>query len=120
MFTQMLERALNGTPGAVAVTLMGFDGIEIETINNGSADDVDAQSTAVELGHVASQLKRISEGIGTGEMNELTVQTGALTTVLRPLTDEYFVALALAPGGSTGKARYLLRVISPGLTKELV
>jgi hypothetical protein len=35
------------------------------------------------------------------------------------LTDEYFVALAVAPGGNVGKARYLLRVSAPKLIENL-
>jgi len=120
MFTEMLDRVLNGTPGAVSVTLMGFDGIAIETRANASADGVNHQTAAVELGNIASQLRRISESMGTGEMEEMTVQTGALTTVLRLLTDEYFVALSLLPGANSGKGRYLLRVVGPALTQELV
>lgn len=121
MFTELLDRVLTGTPGAVSVTLMGFDGIAIETRDSDTnASQVNATNAAVELGNIASQLKRVAETMGAGDMQELTVQTGGLTTVLRPLTDEYFVALALAPGGSSGKGRYLLRVVSPDLQKELV
>jgi hypothetical protein len=35
------------------------------------------------------------------------------------LTYEYFVALAVAPGGNVGKARYLLRVTAPTLVENL-
>jgi predicted regulator of Ras-like GTPase activity (Roadblock/LC7/MglB family) len=119
MFTEMLDRVLNGTPGAVSVTLMGFDGIAIETREAGPTE-LNHQAAAVELGNIAKQLRGISEGLGTGDMNELTVQTGELTTVLRPLTDEYFVAISMAPTANFGKGRYLLRVVGPELTKELV
>ena len=39
--------------------------------------------------------------------------------MLRPLTDEYFVAVSLKPGGNTGKGRYLLRIVGPQLIAEL-
>jgi hypothetical protein len=35
------------------------------------------------------------------------------------LSDEYFVALAVEPGGNVGKARYLLRVSAPKLVENL-
>lgn len=118
-FSELLDRVLTGTPGAVSVTLMGFDGIAIDTRESGDPPTVSAQNTAIELGAVASQLKTVAEGLGAGEVRELTLQTGELTTVLRPVTDEYFVALSLRPGGNTGKGRYLLRVVAPKLVAEL-
>jgi len=35
------------------------------------------------------------------------------------LNDEYFVAMTLAPGGNSGKARFLLRTASSKLLSEL-
>ncbi len=119
MFGELLDRVLQNTPGAVAVTLMGFDGIAIDS-REVPAPGGDWQGTAIELGNIATQLKRISEGLGTGDIEEFTVQTGALTTVLRPLTDEYFVALSMSKNANAGKGRYLLRVVGPKLKQELV
>jgi len=122
MFQELLGRVLNETPGAVSVTLMGFDGIAIDTQEDAEAVfsmSTDVSAAAIELGNIASQLKRVTEGMGAGAVEELTVKTGALTTVLRPLTEEYFVAVSLAPDGNTGKGRYLLRVVGPKLVAEL-
>ncbi len=118
-FSELLDRILTETPGAVSVTLMGFDGIAIETRDAAEQPEVSPQTTAIELGAVASQLKGVAEGLGAGEVQELTLQTGALTTLLRPVSSEYFLALALRPGGNTGKGRYLLRVVAPKVVAEL-
>lgn len=117
MFTEMLDRVLTGTPGAMAVTLMGFDGIEIAS---SSKDSAEAHQVAfLELGNVAGELRRIADGLGTGEMEEFSVRMGDLTTLLRPLTEDYFLALSLGPSGNTGKGRYLLRVVGSQLREEL-
>lgn len=118
-FTELLDRVLTETPGAVSVTLMGFDGIAIETRDAPEQTAVSAQNTAIELGAVTSQLKTVAEGLGAGELKELTLQTNELTTVLRPVTAEYFLALSLRPNGNTGKGRYLMRVVAPKLVAEL-
>lgn len=123
MFSEVLDRVLNETPGAVSVTLMGFDGIAIETKDADPVADQDAstwQQAAIELSHIAGQLRTISAGMGTGDVREVTVQTGALTTVLRPLTDEYFLALSMLPHANFGKGRYLIRVSAPKLVSELI
>jgi len=42
-----------------------------------------------------------------------------VTTLIRVLTSDYFVAVALAPTGNIGKGRYMLRVAAPKLIEEL-
>ncbi len=37
----------------------------------------------------------------------------------RLISPEYFMVVALEPGGNLGKARYLLRVTAPKLRSEL-
>src|SRR4051812_14028620 len=110
MFSELLDRVLKETPGAVGVTLMGFDGIAIDSRSVDDPGDVSLQSAFIELGQVASQLKGVAESLNAGDVREVSVQTGLLTTVLRPLTPEYFIALSLRPDGNLGKGRYLMRV----------
>jgi hypothetical protein len=43
-----------------------------------------------------------------------------MTTLIRLLNPEYFVAMTIAPGGNFGKARFLLRTLTPKLVDELV
>jgi hypothetical protein len=38
---------------------------------------------------------------------------------VRVLTQEYFIAFAVLPTGSVGKARYLLRLTAPALRADL-
>ena len=119
MFREILARVLHETPGAVGVTLMGFDGIAIDTAEAEDPGIVSPSSAAIELGAIASQLKGVAVGLGAGEVREVTVHTHELITVLRPVTDEYFLALSLRPDGNTGKARYLMRIAGPQLAAEL-
>ncbi len=120
----MLRNVLDKTPGAMSVVLMGFDGIAIDqqTVDAPPADQ-DPNSwnaAAVELAHISTQLKTISEGLGTGELREVSVRTGSLTTVIRTVTEEYIIALSLAPDANVGKGRYLMRVLLPKLKAELI
>lgn len=121
MFTEHLDRVLNETPGALSVTLMGYDGIAIETRekDEAAAHAVSPTNAAIEMSAVAKELKRVADGLGAGGVDEVTVQTGAITTVLRPVTDEYFLALSMAPGALAGKGRWLMRVVAPKLKANL-
>jgi hypothetical protein len=42
-----------------------------------------------------------------------------MTTVIRFLTHEYFIAITLHPEGNVGKARYLLRMRAAQLAADL-
>lgn len=117
MFTELLDRVLLETPGAIAVTLMGFDGIAIES--RSAADASLHQVAVIEFGNIANQLRRVSDSLGAAGLNEVTIQTGQFTTLMRALTDEYFLALSLTPDGIPGKGRYLMRVVAPKLCAEL-
>ncbi len=119
MFSDVLQQLMNAVPGARSCTVMGFDGIAITSKEALTADGTE-KDAAVEVAAVTSQLKRAAESIGAGEVKEITLETEGLTTVLRPLTHEYCLALTLGPEGLTGKARYLMRVLAPGIAAELV
>jgi hypothetical protein len=42
-----------------------------------------------------------------------------MVTLVRVINQTYFVAMTLTPNGNLGKGRYLLRLMAPGLAKEL-
>jgi hypothetical protein len=47
------------------------------------------------------------------------VGTDRMVTVGRLVSPDFFMVVALAPGGNLGKARYLLRVTAPKVLAEL-
>ena len=53
-----------------------------------------------------------------GELHELVIATDRMSFLLRPITSEYFLLLALAPGGNVGRARYELRKAQMALMAE--
>jgi predicted regulator of Ras-like GTPase activity (Roadblock/LC7/MglB family) len=118
VFREFLKALLADVPGARSATVMGFDGIAIDT-SDSSAADGNEQAAAVEVAAVTSQLRRAAEGLNAGEVTEVTLETEGLTTILRPITDEYVLAVSLTAGGWTGKARYLMRIAAPKLALEL-
>lgn len=119
MFREILDRFLHDVPGFRSATVMGFDGIAIESRDAASADGNEA-AAAVEIAAVTTQLRRAAEGLGAGDVREVMLETDGMTTLLRPLTSEYFLAVTLGSGGLTGKARYLMRLAAPKIAAELV
>lgn len=117
-FKSQLEHICTQVEGAVACSLMGFNGLPVEThIVEESGVDVD--TLWVELSSVFAQLQRTAQGMSAGEVREVAVHTDRLATVARLVNPEYFVILALRPEGNVGKGRYCLRVQSAPLLAEL-
>jgi predicted regulator of Ras-like GTPase activity (Roadblock/LC7/MglB family) len=118
MFKEILQDLVDRTDGCVAGLLMASDGIAIDQYSRGE-DPFDIESVGMEYSVVLKGVQRAAEMLDTGATKEVSVQTERLTTVVRMLSDEYFVALAVEPGGNVGKARYLLRASAPRLIENL-
>jgi predicted regulator of Ras-like GTPase activity (Roadblock/LC7/MglB family) len=118
MFKETLHGLLAGLRGARSATVMGFDGIAIDSVDVDGATGQE-QSAAVEVAAVTSQLRRAAEGLGSGEVREVALETDAAVTLLRPLTSEYLLAVSMARDGFVGQARYRMRTLAPKLVSEL-
>jgi predicted regulator of Ras-like GTPase activity (Roadblock/LC7/MglB family) len=117
-FREHLQAICRGCEGALACSLMGVDGIEVDThVQDGG--DLDVKSLLVEYSGVLRSAREAAAAHEAGGVDELAISTEKLQAVVRLVTPEYFMVLALTPGANTGKARYLLRVTAPKLKAEL-
>lgn len=120
-FREHLDEMVHSVEGAVAASVMGFDGIAIDTVDvsaNGTGD-VDIQTMLVEYTNILSQLRQAAEVLESGKVTELYIGTEKLTTLARLVTDEYLAVLAVRPDANLGKARYVLRLVTPRIRAEL-
>jgi predicted regulator of Ras-like GTPase activity (Roadblock/LC7/MglB family) len=118
-FREDLEAICGRVEGAYAASLMGFDGIAIETAQLAPPADLELQSLMIEYSGILSQVRQAAESLQMGKASEVSIRTEKLVAVARPLTPDYFVLLALAPEGNVGRARYELRVAAPKLVAQL-
>lgn len=120
-FQEHLKSIVSQVDGAVACSIMGFDGIAVETVQRDLAapQNEDVSSAWVEYANVLSQLRSTADWLKTGEVSEVSVMTEKLLTVVRFLSPEYFLVVGLLPTGNFGKARYILRVVAPKVRAEL-
>jgi predicted regulator of Ras-like GTPase activity (Roadblock/LC7/MglB family) len=118
-FREHLQEIVQGVEGAVACSLMGVDGIEVDTVTAGSSGDLDVKSLLVEYSGVLRNARDAAELHSAGGISEFSVNTDKLITVARLVSPEYFMVVALRPEGNYGKARYLLRIGAPKVKTEL-
>jgi predicted regulator of Ras-like GTPase activity (Roadblock/LC7/MglB family) len=118
-FRTHLEAVVNQVDGALACSVMGFDGISVDTFQKDEAAELDVSGTWVEYANLLTQLKNAAESLKTGTVSEVSVNSDKVLTVMRLLTPDYFLVLALRADGNFGKGRYVLRVTAPLVKQEL-
>jgi len=117
MFGSILEDTVKGVKGGLAAILMGFDGIAVDNYTVDGSSDI--ETIGMEFSVLLKEVRNAAEHLDTGSAREVTVKTESLSTVLRIVNDNYFIAFAVSSGGNLGKARYLLRMAAPKLVEFL-
>ena len=107
MFNEILKRIVVETGGGIDAVLMGYDGIAIDQFCL-PGEKADLQLVAIEYANVLKEIRKTTEILDIGEMEEVAIKTERYQVVVRIITPEYFVAMTLRRDGNFGKARYLL------------
>jgi predicted regulator of Ras-like GTPase activity (Roadblock/LC7/MglB family) len=118
MFNETLREIVEGTEGGVAGLLMGFDGIPVDSWTRADSE-LDITTVGMELSMVLKDIRSAAEQLDAGGPREVAIQAEKLTTVVRLLNGDYFLALALTPEGNLGKCRFLMRVAAPKFVAAL-
>ena len=114
----VLSGIVENVDGCLAAVVVASDGITID----GVATDpgrFDLQLLTVEYASVIKEIRRAVELVKAGEMEEIAVTTGSLYVVVRLLNSDIFAILVIDRNGNLGKGRYLLRLKSYDILKEL-
>jgi predicted regulator of Ras-like GTPase activity (Roadblock/LC7/MglB family) len=120
MFQEVLKDVVDRTEGGIAGLVMGFDGITVDSyVREGSGVALEVENVGMEYSVILKEIRRAAEMLDAGKAREVAIQAERLTTVIRLINDEYFVALALRPDGNYGKARFLLRTNVGKLAQDL-
>ena len=116
IFEEVLRDVAQRTGGVQGAVIMGMDGIAIgEHIVDPSCS---IQTVGIEYASALKSIQNASESLSAGDVQEVFISTRNSIFILRLITPEYFIAVALSPGANYGKARYLLRIAVPRLVVE--
>ncbi len=118
VFGKALARIAERVEGTRAVSLVGTDGIPIETW--GSPQSLSIETVAAEMGALLQAARRASAASSSGEMREIATVTDGGIAVLSRVTGEYYLLLLLAREGNLGRGRFELRKAAAALEKELL
>lgn len=121
MFREHIQKLIDRLDGGIAGVLMGFDGINVEAYAKPGFEGAlsEVQTLAMEFAHLVAQARRTVQSLDAGTLQEVTLRTDTITLVVQVMTQEYFLACAMLPTASSGKARYLIKVTAPQIRAEL-
>ena len=95
--------------GCAAVMILGTDGIPIERHVQRMNQSLDVEMIATEFTTLVRRSMRTAADTELGELREMVLATDAMIFLARPITSDYFLLVALNPGGNIGRARFELR-----------
>jgi predicted regulator of Ras-like GTPase activity (Roadblock/LC7/MglB family) len=107
MFTDRLSNICGKIDGALALSLVGRDGMPIESVSNDPAVDIEVLSA-----ELIAQVRSLSEQhreLAAGPVNHFAVSTEKMTLMVSAVADGYYLLLVLGNNGSYGRARFELR-----------
>ncbi len=117
-FEETLTGILSRVEGGVAAIILGIDGIPIERRIAQPDRDLDIDLVATEFTTLLRRSMRVAADTCLGELKEMVLVTDLMTYLLRPITPEYFLLLAISPRGNVGRARFELRKAQLSLEEE--
>jgi predicted regulator of Ras-like GTPase activity (Roadblock/LC7/MglB family) len=117
-FAKSLTYIADQVEGCAGATILGIDGILIERVTRTMDPALDLELIATEFTTLLRRSTRTAADTGLGELSEIVFVTDLMTFLIRPITTEYFLLLALNPGGNVGRARFELRKAQLALESE--
>jgi predicted regulator of Ras-like GTPase activity (Roadblock/LC7/MglB family) len=117
VFKKVLQELADHVEGTLAVSLIGLDGIPIETINHAA---IPLDVIGAEFGGFIKSIRLSNTDLNTGEVEQFSLVTEKYITFLSSVTAEYFVLLVLRPDGNYGRARFELAKAKHLLREELI
>jgi predicted regulator of Ras-like GTPase activity (Roadblock/LC7/MglB family) len=91
--------------GTLAVSLIGLDGIPVETINR---DSLPLETMGAEFGGFIKSVRVSNTELSTGDVLQFSLVTEKYIAFLSAVSGDYYLLLVMRPDGNYGRARFEL------------
>lgn len=115
---ESLNTIVKSVDGSLAAVIMAYDGIPIDEVTV-EQTEFDMQLLSVEYATVLKEIKRAVDVIKMGDLEEVSISTSRTCIIVRVLNDDLFAALIMSRDGNIGKGRYMLKLKSFEMVREL-
>jgi predicted regulator of Ras-like GTPase activity (Roadblock/LC7/MglB family) len=113
----VLQNLLQRVEGGIAASLIGLDGIAVETVRTMR---VPLDALGAEFGGFVKSIRHANTELDTGDVLQFALVTEKYITFLSQVTPEYYILLVLDPDGNYGRARFELSKAKHLLRDELI
>ena len=103
MFKEMLESIIERTEGSLGALIMGTDGIAVEKVLGQAGAELNLDVAAAEFTSLVRSAQRAGADTGLGSLRELVISLEGAVMLMRLLSKDYFVVLALHTEGNIGQ-----------------
>lgn len=117
MFRDVLAGLRERVEGAIAASLIGLDGIAVETVGR---RDIPLDILGAEFGGFIKSIQHANTELNTGDVIQFSLVTERFITFLSEVTPEYYILFVLEPDGNYGRARFELSRAKYLLRDELI
>jgi predicted regulator of Ras-like GTPase activity (Roadblock/LC7/MglB family) len=118
MFKEILEEVIERTEGSLGALIMGTDGIAVEKVLGEDGIEANLDVAAAEFTSTVRGAQRAGSDTGLGGLKEMVVSLESAILVMRLLSKDYFIVLAMGPESNLGRGRFELRKAELKLAKE--
>ena len=118
VFQDTLRRIAVRVEGTKAVSLVGVDGIPIDSY--GAMEGLSMESLAAELGAFVKSAQGPHATLHSAPIQQLALVTATSSAILSRVTEEYYLLLLLSRDGNFGRGRFELAKAALALEKELL
>ena len=118
VFQDTLRRIAERVEGTRAVSLVGMDGIAIDSY--GTVEGMPIESLAAELGAFVKSAEGTHTSFNSSSVQQLALVTDSSIAILSRVTEEYYLLLLLSREGNFGRGRFELARAALALEKELL
>ena len=119
VFQDTLRRIAERVEGTRAVSLVGVDGIPIDSYG-ALEGETSVESFAAELGAFVKAAQGPHSSFDSSAIQQLSLVTDTSIAILSRVTEEYYLLLLLTREGSFGRGRFELAKAALALEKELL
>jgi len=116
-FRGPLGRLVAGVPGAQGAIIADGEGEAVDQV--GLIDDYDLKVIGAHKGVILYNLRRVAAGLGGDRLREIVITTARARILVLPVTDEYYLVLALDRSALLGRALSAARRCAQTLAKEI-
>ena len=118
MFKETLLSIMERTEGSLGALIMGTDGIAVEKVLVEAGEDANLDVAAAEFTSLIRNAQRAGNDTGLGSLREMVLLLDGAAVVMRLLSREYFLVLAIKPDGNMGRGRFELRKAELEMAKD--